>query len=165
MCHFYQLCKFGFFHLLKCFFLSLVFLVLIINGNFYWYSMCLKLMHNPFLDAHYNFDFYWFFSFLATFIFLNSKMQGVTISKLKESKLGPTKQHKTANLWEIVFIISTNIWIILTPLKCRWEHFPCGSSVFLYSFQIGQQKVVLGKLWYFWIMCEFIIALVITWTL
>jgi hypothetical protein len=30
-------------------------------------------------------------------------MQGVTISKLKESRPGPTKQHK---IWEIVLIIS-----------------------------------------------------------
>jgi len=129
---------------LKCFFLSLVFLVLIINGKFYWYSMCLKLMHNLFLDAHYNFDFYWFFSFLATFIFLNSKMQGVTISKLKETKPSPTKQHKTTNLCEIVLIISTNIWIILTPLKCRWEHFPCGSIVFFcIVFKLGNKRLSL----------------------
>lgn len=121
-----------------------------------------EIMHNLFLEAHYNFVFYWFFSFLTTFIFLNSKMQNVTISKLNKSRPGPTKQHKPTNLWEIFFIIPTNIWIILAPLKCRWEHFPCGSNVSLYSFQIGQLKVLLGELWYFWIMCELVIAPFIT---
>ncbi len=54
--------------------------------------MCLQLMQHLFIDAHYNFDSYYHFSFLATFTFFNSKMQGVALNKQKELQHGPTKQ-------------------------------------------------------------------------